>query len=73
MPNVKVGSVIEFAYNLKSENIVKFPVFENQYDIPLNYSEYKTEIPEFFIYKPLIIGYVKVKSEEKLVNGFSKF
>lgn len=73
MPNVKVGSVIEFAYNLKSENIVKFPVFENQYDIPLNYSEYKTEIPEFFIYKPLIIGYVKVKSEEKLVNGFQNF
>lgn len=73
MPNVKVGSVIEFAYNLKSENIVKFPVFENQYDIPLNYSEYKTEIPEFFIYKPLITGYVKVKSEEKLVNGFQNF
>ena len=73
MPNVKVGSVIEFTYNLKSENIVKFPVFENQYDIPLNYSEYKTEIPEFFIYKPLITGYVKVKSEEKLVNGFQNF
>ena len=48
MPNVKVGSVIEFKYILKSENIVKFPVFDNQYDIPVNYSEYITEIPEYF-------------------------
>jgi hypothetical protein len=69
MPNVKVGSVIEFKYVLKSENIVKFPVFENQYDIPINYSEYRTEIPEFFIYKAVLKGYVKIKSDAKFANG----
>jgi hypothetical protein len=26
MPNVKVGSVIEFKYILKSENVVTFPL-----------------------------------------------
>jgi hypothetical protein len=30
MPNVRVGSVIEYRYILKSENIVKFPVFNFQ-------------------------------------------
>ncbi|TDE55562.1 DUF3857 domain-containing protein [Flavobacterium sp. GT3P67] len=73
MPNVKVGSVIEFKYVLKSENIVKFPVYDNQYDIPINYSEYITEIPEFFIYKPILTGYVKVKSDTKFVNGSQSF
>lgn len=73
MPNVKVGSVIEFKYILKSENIVKFPVYDNQYNIPINYSEYITEIPEFFIYKPVLTGYVKVKSDTKFVNGSQSF
>lgn len=69
MPDVKVGSVVEFKYILKSENIVKFPIFENQYDIPVNYSEYLTEIPEIFIYKSVLKGNVKVKSDAKFVNG----
>ncbi len=69
LPNVKVGSIIEFKYVLKSENIVKFPIFRVQYDIPVNYSEYRTEIPEFFIYKPILTGYVDVKSDVKIGNG----
>lgn len=73
MPNVKVGSVLEFKYILKSENIVKFPVYDNQYDIPINYSEYITEIPEIFIYKPVLKGYVKVKSDAKFVNGSQNY
>ncbi|MDI5948043.1 DUF3857 domain-containing protein [Flavobacterium yafengii] len=73
MPNVKVGSVIEFKYTIKSENIVKFPVFENQYDIPINYSEYNTEVPEFFIYKTLRTGFIKINAEEKVVNGSQNY
>jgi hypothetical protein len=41
MPNVKVGSVIEFKYILKSENVVTFPTFNMQYSIPVNYCEYR--------------------------------
>lgn len=73
MPNVKVGSVIEFKYTIKSENIVKFPVFENQYNIPINYSEYNTEVPEFFIYKTLRNGFLKINAEEKVVNGSQNY
>lgn len=73
MPNVKVGSVIEFKYTLKSENIVKFPTFTFQYDIPVNFSEYKTEIPELFIYKPIQVGIFKIHSEAKIANGYQSF
>ncbi|MBA0884154.1 DUF3857 domain-containing protein [Flavobacterium undicola] len=66
MPNVKVGSVIELKYTIKSENLTKFPVFQIQYSIPANHVEYCSEIPEYFIYKQLLTGYVNVKSDMKL-------
>ncbi|OXA82449.1 protein of unknown function [Flavobacterium aquidurense] len=67
LPNVKVGSIIEFKYILKSENIVRLPDFDFQYNIPVNYFEYKTEIPEFFIYKSLVVGNLKVETNAELV------
>lgn len=69
MPNVKLGSVIEFKYILKSENIVEFPEFNFQYDIPVNYSEYNTEIPAFFVYKAIKMGKLELAVESKLALG----
>lgn len=69
MPNVKVGSVIEFKYVVKSENIVEFPDFNFQHDIPVNYSEYITEIPIFFVYKALLKGAMEIKPESKITRG----
>ncbi|OOV17165.1 DUF3857 domain-containing protein [Flavobacterium sp. LM4] len=69
LPNVKVGSVIEYKYILKSENIVKLPDFDIQYRIPVNYFEYKTEIPEYYIYKPILIGNLPIESDFKLASG----
>lgn len=73
LPNVKVGSIIEYRYILKSENIVKLPDFDFQYDIPVNYFECKTDIPEYYIYKPILIGGHKVETESKLTNGSQSF
>lgn len=69
LPNVKAGSVIEFKYILRSENIVRLPDFDFQYDIPVNFFEYKTEIPEFFIYKTLLIGTTKIQTNAELVGS----
>jgi hypothetical protein len=69
MPNVKVGSVFEIKYVIKSEHIVRFPVFYYQYSIPVNYAEYFTDIPEIYIYKPIAIGYSKVASDIKIVEA----
>ncbi|KQB40810.1 DUF3857 domain-containing protein [Flavobacterium aquidurense] len=73
LPNVKAGSIIEYRYILKSENVVKLPDFDFQYDIPINYFEYKTDIPEYYIYKPILIGGHKVETDSKLTNGSQSF
>ncbi|WP_316633279.1 DUF3857 domain-containing protein [uncultured Flavobacterium sp.] len=73
LPNVKVGSIIEYKYILKSDNILRLPDFEFQYDIPVNYFEYKTEIPEIYIYKPILIGNLSITTDSKLVYGGSSY
>ncbi len=65
-PNVKVGSIIELKYSLKSENLSVLPDFQFQYAIPVNYAEYLTEIPEFYIYKAMKTGFVEVEKKEKM-------
>ena len=69
LPNVKVGSVIEFKYTLESENIVKLPDFDFQYNIPVNFFEYKTEIPEFFIYSSLQKGNLEIETDSELIES----
>jgi len=73
MPNVKVGSVFEIKYVIKSEHLVRFPVFYFQYSIPVNYAEYFTDIPEIYIYKPIAIGYCKVNSDVKIVEASKSY
>lgn len=70
LPNVKVGSIIEYKYTIKSPNYTTFPVWNFQYSIPVKYSSFKTYIPEYFIYnnqykgdlKPLVDSDMKIKS-----------
>lgn len=73
LPNVKVGSIIEYKYTLKTENIVKLPDFEFQYEIPVDYFEYKTELPEFYVYKTILIGKTPITSDAKIGNGSQSF
>lgn len=73
LPNVKVGSIIEYKYVLKSENIGEFPDFDFQFDIPVDYFEYKTEFPEFYIYKTILTGKNKIESDAKLGSGNQSF
>lgn len=73
LPNVKVGSIIEYKYILKSENIIKLPDFDFQYTIPVDYFEYKTEIPEFYVYKTLLVGKTPITSDATIVAGNQSF
>ena len=73
MPNVKSGSIIEFRYVLKSENIVEFPDFIFQYNIPVNSSEYNVDIPGFFVYKAIAKMPSKIISESKVTRGSFQF
>lgn len=58
MPNVKEGSIIEFEYTINSPNYGSLPDWDFQSSIPVDYSEYKTYIPEYFTYNASQKGYV---------------
>lgn len=70
MPNVKVGSIIEYKYIIKSPNYSTFPIWNFQYSIPVKYSSFKTYIPEYFLYNnqfkgelmPVVDSDMKIKS-----------
>lgn len=68
-PNVKEGSIIELRYQLKSENISELPDFQYQYKIPVNYAEYVSEIPEFYLYKGIKAGFVELNVDQKIENA----
>lgn len=61
MPNVKEGSVLEYKYTLRTKNIGMLRDFYFQTHIPVNYSEYKTYVPEYFIYNTKMKGFVNPK------------
>lgn len=69
-PNAKVGSIVEFRYILKSQNLSVLPDFQFQYKIPVDFAEYTTEIPEFYIYKGIKNGFVDLTLDEKLENAY---
>jgi hypothetical protein len=58
MPNVKEGSVIEYEYMIRTPRISELKEWFFQSSIPVNYSEFATYIPEYFVYNPNQKGYV---------------
>ncbi len=58
LPNVKEGSVLEFEYKIVSPGIGSMKDWNFQTSIPVNYSEFKTYIPEYYVYKPSQKGFV---------------
>ncbi len=69
IPNVRVGSVIEVKYTLKSPFIMNFHLWEFQSDIPKLKSEYWAKIPGNYLYNISLKGFLKlVKNESTLVK-----
>jgi hypothetical protein len=66
MPNVKEGSVIEFSYEVRSPSPRMIREWDFQTSIPVNYSEFVTYIPEYYVFNSRQKGYVfpKVSSEK---------
>ena len=70
MPNVKEGSIIEYKYTIKSPFLQTFPDWNFQRFIPVNYSEYKAFIPEYFTYNVYRKGFL-TPTESKIANNKS--
>lgn len=71
MPNARVGSIIEFEYQITSEFLFNFRDWAFQHSIPVAWSEYRTYIPEYYKYQLITQGYLPFyisTSEERLQN-----
>jgi len=66
LPNVKVGSIIEFEYNLESDGVGSFEDWSFQKDIPVVFSQFKTIIPEYYIYNAMMRGSLSPQQETKV-------
>ncbi len=64
MPQVREGSVIELEYSVTSEFFFNLTPWYFQHDIPVAWSEYLIEIPEFLKYKKSMRGYVPLYVNE---------
>jgi hypothetical protein len=62
LPNIKEGSIVEFSYILKTPSISEMRDWAFQTSIPVNYSEFKTYIPEYFVFRPNQKGFVSPKA-----------
>lgn len=58
MANVKEGSVIEYGYTIRTPRVSELKEWFFQTGVPVNYSEFTTYIPEYFVYKPNQKGYL---------------
>jgi len=70
LPDVKVGSVIEVAYETESPYIYNFKTWEFQADIPKVKSNYLARIPAVYTYNISLSGFLKLsKNESKLIKS----
>ncbi|MBP5346056.1 MAG: DUF3857 domain-containing protein [Bacteroidales bacterium] len=51
MPNVRVGSIIEYEFDVKSNSLTGVDPWYAQTDIPVFYTEYETVVPEWFTFR----------------------
>ncbi len=58
MPNVKEGSIIEYKYEIVSSSIGSIDEWRFQTIIPVNYSEFKTFIPEYYVFNVNQKGFI---------------
>lgn len=64
LPGVRAGSIIEYAYTIKSDFIFNLQDWRFQRDIPVVWSEYRAVMPSFYQYKLIPHGFLPYKIKE---------
>ncbi|WP_323757953.1 DUF3857 domain-containing protein [Roseivirga sp.] len=59
LPDVKVGSIIEYTYTRKTGDFSRLPAWIFQTSIPVRYSEYEIDIPRYGDYQTMMKGYIQ--------------
>jgi len=73
MPNVKVGSIIEYRFEHSKRNYYEIEDWEFQRAYPVRYSEYNVEIPSIFEFTYLIRRTLPVKETTEGIRGVKRF
>ena len=68
LPNVKVGSIIEYHYKISSEYLFKLRNWNFQWKIPVIYSKYTTKMIPFYQYTWLLQGANKFESQKSYID-----
>lgn len=72
LPGVREGSIIEYAYTVKSWRLFKLYPWQFQHpDVPVVWSEYRTVVPSFYQYKELPRGYLPYAMRTQAVVPYS--
>ncbi len=58
LPNIQEGSLFEVQYTIESPFMFTLPTWAFQNKYPTVFSEFRTYIPEYFLYKPLMQGFL---------------
>ena len=76
LPDVKVGSILEYKVIIRSPYFSTLPEWYFQKDIPVNYSEFTACIPEYYFYnarnKGFIFPKVTVEKERRSISYSDK-
>lgn len=67
IPNVKVGTVIEYTYKIESEYVFNLRDWEFQWKIPVLFSQYKVSLVPFYQYTFLLQGANKFDEQTSAV------
>lgn len=68
-PDVKEGSILEFQVKIIGGSL-NIPDWDFQKSIPVNFSEFKTIIPDVFSFKKNMKGFFTPKSNSKMANSY---
>ncbi|MDR2292356.1 MAG: DUF3857 domain-containing protein [Prevotellaceae bacterium] len=65
IPEVQVGSVIEYKYQITSDYIFSIPDLDVQHSIPVMYSKFNVTVPEYFKFGLNVKGYYRLNIQRK--------
>lgn len=73
IPNVQVGSIIEYRYKVNSQYVFNLRDWEFQWSIPVIYSEYEVKMIPFYEYSWLLQGASRFDSQKSyLASGVDR-
>lgn len=68
MPSVEEGTVLDIKYVIQTNSVFNIKEFYFQEDIPIDFAYFKTVLPEFYSYKPVIKGTIPLKTESEIAT-----